>query len=57
MSYHKCEWEPIERLRFWIPEHVFSFLCLFPRGWMLVQPFRWLLFKKVTHPVSSEPPR
>lgn len=49
------EWVLAERLRPFIPERVFSVLCWFPwRGWMLIQPFRWMLFKKVP-PAGSLP--
>lgn len=41
------DWQLVEIKRDWIPESVFRFLCcLGPRGWMLVQPFRWVLFRK-----------
>lgn len=42
------QWVLAERLRPCIPERVFHVLCFFPRGWMLIQPFRWMLFEKVT---------
>lgn len=48
MSENKeTQWVMSERLRPQIPERVFAFLCRFPRGWMLIQPFRWMLFEKV----------
>jgi hypothetical protein len=43
----------IERKRTWIPEWLFRLLCFgrpgsWMRRWMLIQPFRWILFTKVS---------
>lgn len=45
MSYH--HWQLIEVKRSWIPDWLFAFLCWGPRRWMLIQPFRWMLFERV----------
>lgn len=50
------QWQLVEVKRSWVPEWLFRWLCIAsdcvlwwvrkPRGWMLVQPFRWMLFRK-----------
>jgi len=42
-------WILAEELRPQIPERFFRWLCRFPRGWMLLQPFRMMLFRKVRY--------
>lgn len=44
-------WQIVEIKRDWIPEWLFAILCIASgprrwRRWMLVQPFRWILFRK-----------
>lgn len=44
----QCQWQLVEVKRSLVPSWLFTFLCWGPRGWMLRQPFRWMLFRKVT---------
>jgi len=50
---HRHEWRLCEELRPQVPESVFRWLCIGSsaifgtRQWMAMQPFRWLLFRKV----------
>jgi hypothetical protein len=46
----ECEmdtYQLVEVKREWVPEWLFSALFWPGRRWMLRQPFRWMLFKKV----------
>lgn len=49
MSDTQTEWTLVEVKRRWIPEWVFGLLCCVgPRRWMLWQPFRSILFERVS---------